>query len=121
MSVSRWSRGGRDRDWPAVLPTDRHGSRSRRRPLLEHIDTFGDRSRRIGGAGHRADANRALRLGKLGDVGNRSSMRRPIQRFLTRVASAGHTILMQLVIEVERLLLIRTRAECEAARRSRSR
>src|SRR5712672_932626 len=39
--------------------------------LLEHIDTLGDRGSRIGGARHRPDADRTLRLGKLGNAGNR--------------------------------------------------
>src|ERR1051326_7111188 len=39
--------------------------------LLEHVDALGDRGLGFSGAFHRTDADRALRLGELGDVGHR--------------------------------------------------
>src|SRR5215475_6908801 len=39
--------------------------------LLEHVDALGDRRRRVGRAGDRADTDRALRLGELGDARDR--------------------------------------------------
>src|SRR6516162_399864 len=69
--------------------------------LLEHVDAFCDRRPCFRGAGHRPDADGALCLGKLGDVGHRVFQPQPDPAVLDLAAAGPRDIsLMQLVVEI---------------------
>src|ERR1700686_1780046 len=74
--------------------------------LLEDGDALFQRRFHIGGLGHRADADRALRLGELGDVGRGVFHAQPDPAVLgLPPARARDRVLMQLVIEIGAIIV----------------